>query len=116
LNTTEYDNIFNEYLTSDIVLKLFNLYNAIERKKFELKDEKSYLNHATYYIMYFISILKENEEDNLMNYYEKALKRIEYIREKEKEKLIDDYSDPILFKGNSPKKYLSELEKVDFND
>ncbi|MGE4419562.1 MAG: AIPR family protein [Sulfurimonas sp.] len=114
--SSEYDNIFNEYLTSDIVLKLFNLYNAIERKKFELKDEKSYLNHATYYIMYFISILKENEEDNLMNYYEKALKRIEYIREKEKEKLIDDYSDPILFKGNSPKKYLSELEKVDFND
>ena len=38
-----------------------------------------------------------------------TVKDIEYIRNKEKSILGDDFSDAVLFRGNTPKTYLSEL-------
>lgn len=108
--STKYNDIFNDNLISDIVLEVFNLYKNIEDKKINSKSEKPFLAHSTYYIMYFIYLLnKISKENDLMNHYDEAIKKIEYIIEKEKEKLSDDFSDSVLFKGNAPKKYLSEL-------
>jgi hypothetical protein len=108
--STKYNEIFNDNLTSDIVLEVFKLYKDIEDKKLQLKGVKTFLAHSTYYIMYFIYLLNRISNKNiLIDHYDKAVEKIEYIREKEKEKLSDDFSDGVLFRGNNPKKYLSEL-------
>jgi len=60
--------------------------------------------------MYFIKILnKDTKSDELISLYDEALQDIEYIRNKEKSILNDDFSDAVLFRGNTPKTYLSEL-------
>jgi len=109
----EYNNIFNESITPDIVLEVFNLYNSVEGKKLALKSEKPFLAHATYYIMYFISLLnKVSKKKNLISHYDNAVMYLEHIRTQEKDKLGDDYLDGVFFKSNAPKKYLSEIEKL----
>jgi len=108
--SNKYSEIFNDLLTAEDILLIFNLYQDIENKKLELKGEKPYLTHATYYIMYFIKILnKDTKSDELISLYDEALQDIEYIRNKEKSILNDDFSDAVLFRGNTPKTYLSEL-------
>ncbi|MCF6297990.1 MAG: AIPR family protein [Flavobacteriaceae bacterium] len=108
--SNKYSEIFNDLLTAEDVLFIFNLYQDIENKKFELKKDKPYLTHATYYIMYFIKILnKDKKSKGFISLYNEALNDIEHIRDKEKNILGDDFSDAVLFRGNTPKTYLSEL-------
>lgn len=108
--SSKYSEIFNDSLTAEDVLLIFNLYQDIENKKLELKEEKQYLAHATYYIMYFIKIINKGKKcDKLISLYNEAIKDIEYIRDKEKLSLGNGFSDAVLFRGNTPKSYLSEL-------
>ena len=110
--SAKYNDIFNDNITADIVLKVINLYNSIESKKLLHQTEKPFLNHATYYIMYFISLLEEankTKQKDSMDYYNEAVEKIDLIRNKQKALLGDDFSDATLFKGNVPKRYLSEL-------
>lgn len=109
--TDKYDQIFNSDLTADKALRAINIYLFVEKKKRELKDEKKYLGHASYYILFFLK--KITWEWKNQNEYEKnypiALEYIEQIIKKETEKLGDEYFDAVLFKSNRPKSYLSEL-------
>ncbi|MDD3475480.1 MAG: AIPR family protein [Sulfurimonas sp.] len=105
--STKYNEIFDNNITAEKALKAYRLYIEIENKKIDLLESKPFLSHATYYIMYFISLIASNDE--LMNFYDKAIEYIEFIRGKEKEKLKEKFSDAVLFKGSTPKAYLSEL-------
>ncbi len=106
----KYDEIFNDNLSAKDALTIFNLYTEIENKKIKNKKSKSYLMHSTYYIMFFIKKLSNPNTKNLIDLYDEALIKIEYIIKKEKEKLGDDYLDAVLFKSNRPKDYLTELK------
>lgn len=105
----KYAEIFNDEITADKALKVYTLYLFVETKKIEKIEELSFLAYATYYIMYFIYILSKDKSDNPIDYYEDAVAKIQYIIDKEKTKKNDKYSDAVLFKGNTPKDYLSEL-------
>jgi hypothetical protein len=103
--------LFNDDLSANNALKIFNLYKDIEDLKIKNNREKPYLMHATYYIMFFIKKLSKNDkQENLIEIYNKSLKKIEYIIDKEKEKLKESYLDSVLFKSNRPKDYLTELK------
>jgi len=107
----KYDEIFNDDLLAGDALNIFNLYLEIEKKKLENKTKKPYLMYATYYVMFFIKKLNnKDEEQRLIELYDVALERIEYIIEKEKIKLGNEYLDAVLFKSNRPKDYLTELK------
>jgi len=112
--STKYDEIFNSQLSADIILECLVIYNYIEEQKLLMNHDKAFLNHSTYYIMYFISLIKKKELDkNLEEWYMIAIDYIEKIREKEKLKLSDEFSDAVLFKGNTPKTYMSEFNLND---
>lgn len=110
--STQYNEIFKDTLSAKDVLEIFNLYKQVEIKKLELKSKKPYLAHATYYILFFIKLFNEKKPVNdLILLYNDALKDIEFIRESEKELLGEEFSDAVLFRGNTPKTYLSKLGK-----
>lgn len=109
----KYDEIFNDSLLAKDALTIFNLYKEIEKRKLKNKQEKPYLMHATYYIMFFIKRLyqiKNKKPYNFIDLYDEALEKIEIIIKKEKNKLGEDYLDAVLFKSNRPKDYLTELK------
>lgn len=108
----DYSNIFNDKLVASKVLEVVGLYREIEKKKIENASIRSYLMHSSYYIMFFIKKIYDKKEDpsiKLMDLYEEAVEKIEFIIGKEKERLGDDYLDAVLFKANRPKEYLAEL-------
>ncbi len=107
---TKYDDIFNGSLLAKEALCMIDMYQKIEENKLKNKSLKGYLSHATYYLMYFIK--RHSDIQNLkpsMEFYDKAIKSVEYIIDKEKTRLGDDYKDRVLFVSNRPKDYLSEL-------
>jgi len=106
----KYDEIFNTNLLAKEAIFVLSLYSEVESKKLEYKEDRGYLSHATYYIMYFIK--KHSARKNIepsINLYDKAIKSVEYIIKQEKTKLGNDYVDRVLFVSNRPKDYLSEL-------
>lgn len=108
----DYNNIFNDNLVASKVLEVVGLYRAIEKLKIENAKIKPYLMHSSYYIMFFINKIYIKRGDisiKLMDLYEEAVEKIEFIISKEKERLNDDYLDAVLFKANRPKEYLAEL-------
>jgi hypothetical protein len=106
-----YKKIFNSDLTAEKALLAINLYEFIEAKKKENKSTKDYLNHATYFILFFMKKIVWNWKsfNEYVNVYQDALGKIEYVIEKEKLRLGEDYFDAHLFKSNRPKSYLSEI-------
>lgn len=111
----KYSSIFNSTLTAEKAFLAIELYKYIEGKKLEMKEQKPYLSHATYYILYFIRLIcgKNKKYKDYVETYNEALCAIEKIIEKEKERLNEDYFDAHLFKSNRPITYLSELELSD---
>lgn len=107
----KYEDIFNDKLNAEEVLKIFNLYNFVEDKKINLKNNKPYLMHATYYILFFMkrSGVDLNNEKDIEKKYISTLKNIEYIIDTEKKNLKDEYIEAVLFKSNRPKDYLTQL-------
>ncbi|OHE19643.1 MAG: hypothetical protein A2540_06190 [Sulfurimonas sp. RIFOXYD2_FULL_37_8] len=108
--SSKYNEIFNNNITAEKALKVYNLYILVENKKIENINEKPFLAHATYYVLYFIFLISEDKTINSIDFYDEAVNKLEHIRDKEKEKLKDKFSDAVLFKGSTPKNYLSELE------
>lgn len=110
---SEYDNIFGSKANAKDILKKYNLYLFIEDKKRTLEEKYSFLKYATYYILYFCSILIDKEEYDIERdkeiIYQKSLENIKNIVEKEKNKQGEKFLESVLFKGNVPKNYLSEL-------
>lgn len=110
---SEYSNIFNSEIDAKDILKKYNLYLFIENKKRESEEKYSFLKYATYYILYFYSILikqkKYDIEQDKEHIYQESLEKIKYIVDKEKEKQGEKFLEHVLFKGNIPKGYLSEL-------
>lgn len=107
--SSKYNDIFNDKITADNALKVYNLYILIENKKIDNIDQMPFLAHATYYIMFFIFLLSGDKTDNPIDFYDEAIKKIEIIREKEQTIKKEKFSDAVLFKLNTPKTYLSEL-------
>jgi len=106
----KYDEIFNDNLLANEALTIYNLYLEVESKKLKNRKNKPYLMHATYYILFMIKkVNAEAETNNLTKHYAESLNKIEYIINKEKNKLGEGYLDAVLFKSNRPKDYLTEL-------
>ncbi|CAM2968603.1 hypothetical protein [Helicobacter burdigaliensis] len=111
---TEYNNIFNNISAENILYK-YKIYLYIENKKEELSNTYSFLKYATYYLLYFSATYINNNNLKLSDInheevYNFAFKIIQEIVEKEKKNQGDNFLENVLFKGNIPKKYISELD------
>ncbi len=124
----EYDNIFNDNITADKVLLAYRLFERIENEKNIVKDKSlnqenfdddSYIIYTSYWLLYILRILAENDSidltynniDIIWNKYSEAKVIIEkiIINEKQNNKK-DKYNPAAFFKHNKPKKYLDEYE------
>lgn len=111
--SSEYENIFNDKVNAQDILEKYELYLFVEKKKKEKEKEYPFLVYATYYILYFYSLLKPfNTEKNQEFLYEKCLNAIEYIVKQEKEKQGEKFLDSLLFKGNTPKNYIEKIYEL----
>lgn len=116
----DYSNIFNNDISAEDILYKYELYIYIEKKKRELSNTHSFLKYATYYILYFsaIYIHKNNlslnnlrlDNDSYKRIYDFAFECVKKIVDKEREKQGDGFLENVLFKGNIPKSYISELK------
>ena len=109
----KYPSLFNEKLNFNKTLSIVKDFLYIEKKKKQLKPEKQYLAYASFYILFFFKKIREGNIDIVLNQdiiYNKALEIIEFIISKEKEKDLENYTDPILFRWNIPKEYISQIE------
>lgn len=116
----DYSNIFNSDISAEDILYKYELYTFIEKKKRELSNAYSFLKYATYYILYFsaIYIYKNSlslnnlilNNDSCEKIYDFAFTCVKRIVDKEREKQGDNFLENVLFKGNIPKNYISELE------
>jgi hypothetical protein len=107
----KYEDIFNCDLTAKKALLAYDTYKYVETQKKQFKERKPFLNHATYYIVFFMKKIVGDGKD-LEDYkksYDEAVSKIEKVIEKEKERLGSDYFDAHLFKSNRPKDYLTSL-------
>lgn len=125
----KYDVIFNDSISADKVLLAYNLYNKIEdekrafnreRERMDPKDKenKSYITHATYYILYTIGkiatsykmSLDNKNIDDIYEYYDVAKVLIEKSIEQEK-RYIDKgtYNHAAFFKSARPKVYIEDF-------
>jgi len=110
----QYDEIFNGDLSANIVLEVVKVYSFVEELKIKKQEEKPFLKHSTYYIMYFMSLIKK--KDTTLNQellYNEAIDCLVFIRDEEKKRLTEDFTDAGLFKGNTPKSYLSVFSLSD---
>ncbi len=126
----KYDSIFTDELTADKVLLSLKIWEHIEERKITRRkeilqdkssfEERSYILHASYYILYTISKLCESykidisldNQDEIINLYDKAIELIETSINKEINRLDgfkDSYSHRVFFTTNRPKSFLEEL-------
>lgn len=114
----DYSNIFNNDISAEDILYKYKLYIYIEKKKQELSNTHSFLKYATYYILYFSAIYIDNknlslnnlDNDSYKRIYDFAFECVKKIVDKEREKQGDSFVEHVLFKGNIPKNYISELK------
>lgn len=130
----KYDEVFNDNITGQEILLVFKLFNLVEKKKKEAKndlmkdpskfEEESFILHATYYVLYLLHELAVKNKveisldhlDEIWGFYDKALNLIKECIKLEKEKLKgfkERYNHRMFFKGNKPKKYLDDLLEND---
>jgi len=130
----EYDNIFNDNITADKVLLAYRLFERIENEKNLIKDrllkqenyeEDSYILFTSYWLLYTLGILADNNSidlaysniDIIWCKYSEARTLIEKIITEEKQNNRKyKYNHATFFKHNKPKKYLDESENRSINE
>lgn len=127
----KYEDIFSDDTSANKILFPYKLYEIIESKKDDSKNEiatdyegKSYILFSSYYILYILGdiyLKKQNPKEftvhNLIgNYYSKALNIIKNAVNKEKNDQKEKYNNGTFFKSAKAKKYIDDfisLEKFD---
>ena len=125
-----YDAVFSDEITADHVLVAVQLFDQIEEKKKAVKtaimsdpaafEEKSFLLHSTYYILYLMAELAEVDVQDAdigvvrkaADYYDEAVELLKKAIKREQQKLKgykETYTHRVFFKGNRPRKHLEDL-------
>ena len=116
------------------VLLAYDLFEKVETQKDKVKseivndvqkfEEKSYIIHASYYILYVLGELARKLSIDLQyekieaiwELYSKAVEAIERTISKEKGLLGNQYSHAVFFRSNRSKKYFEDLEETELGD
>lgn len=127
----KYEEVFNETINADKVLLAYSLFEKIELEKNSVKstivndqslyDKKSYIMHASYYILYILGEVarRKNIDLTLSNFqdiwdlYQGSVSIIEEIISKEKKVAGQEYTHSTFFRSNKSKKYFEELEDAE---
>ncbi len=130
----KYEEVFNEEIVADKVWLAYKIFEEIELEKNKIKLEivsdqvlfnsKSYIIHASYYILYVMGELArrnsiELKYDNLQNIwslYPDAVNVIETTISKEQKAVGQKYTHSTFFRSNKSKKYFEDLEEVELID
>jgi hypothetical protein len=128
----KYDDIFNDQLTADSVLLAIELFNQVEQRKEQKKnniisnpknyDSESFILHSTYYIMFVLSDLADVNKiskeygniSSIFSMYDDGVNLIRQVIELEKQSLKgykERYTHRMFFKGSRPKMHLEALIK-----
>lgn len=120
----KYEEIFSDNLSDDMVITAFELTRMIHNKSAEaranstiteLGDISSFITHATYYILYTIGVIAQNNNveintENLItlqSYYEKAFDLLHKAAINEKNKNLK-YNHRSFFISSKPKGYIED--------
>jgi hypothetical protein len=130
----KYEEVFNEEIVADKVWLAYKIFEEIELEKNKIKlkivsdqalfNSKSYIIHASYYILYVMGELArrnsiELKYDNLQNIwslYPDAVNVIETTISKEQKAVGQKYTHSTFFRSNKSKKYFEDLEEVELID
>lgn len=135
----KYEEVFNEEITANKLLLAYELFEKVETQKdivksqivsnVEMFEEKSYIIHASYYILYVLGELARKLSidlqyeniDAIWDLYPKAVEAIERTISKEKELLAKQYSHTVyshavFFRSNKSKKYFEDLEETELGE
>ncbi|PJZ79208.1 AIPR family protein [Leptospira meyeri] len=122
----KYNTIFSDEVSGDKLLLALRIFDEIEKNKRNIRKQESkepgikqsteFILHASYYLLYTISLLAEknktekiiNNFEEIMKYYSEAKQSIEEIMKKEQTLQKKKYSHRVFFKGQRPKKYLDD--------
>jgi len=125
----KYEEVFNEQVNADKVLLAYNLFEKIELEKNAIRlqiignqslfKNKSYIIHASYYILYVIGELarrnkielKYSNFQEIWNLYSGAVNVIETTIAKERKAVGQKYTHSTFFRSNKSKKYFEDLEE-----
>ncbi|PSB26853.1 AIPR family protein [Stenomitos frigidus] len=127
----KYEEVFNEEVNADKVWLAYNLFEKIESEKNKIKLEivgdqllfrnKSYILHASYYILYVIGELarrnkielKYSNFQEIWSLYSDSVSVIEATIAKERSEVGQKYNHSTFFRSNKSKKYFEDLEEVE---
>ena len=127
----KYEEVFNEEVNADKVSLAYNLFEKIESEKNRIKLEivgdqalfkvKSYIIHASYYILYVMGELarrnkielKYSNFQEIWNLYSDAVNVIETTIAKERKAVGQKYTHSTFFRSNKSKKYFEDLEETE---
>lgn len=130
----KYEEVFNEEVNADKILLSYSLFDAIEAAKNMTKalivndpilfEHKSYVIHASYYILYIIGelarrnsiVLTFSNLEKIWALYSDSIIVIEKTIEKERKLLGRKYSHSIFFRSNKSKKYFEDLNDLELQD
>jgi|LakMenEpi03Aug12_release.lakeMendotaPanAssembly.Ray.scaffolds.fasta_scaffold183045_1 hypothetical protein len=130
----KYEEVFNENINADKVWLAYNLFEKIEAEKNKIRAEivsdqrlfsqKSYIIHASYYILYIMGELARHQGislelaklDLIWNLYPNAVKTIEAVISKERRTAGSKYNHSTFFRSNKTKKYFEDLEEDELNE
>jgi AIPR protein len=130
----KYEEVFSEDVNADKVWLAHKLFEKIELEKNRIKSEivnnqllfenKSYIIHASYYILYIMGELARRKDialnyskfQEILNLYNYAVSIIEIIISKEKTAVSKKYTHSAFFRSNKIKKYFEDLEETEFID
>lgn len=131
---TSTEEVFNENINADRVWLAYNLFEKIETEKNKIRPEivgdqqlfsqKSYIIHASYYILYIMGELARHQGisleiakfDLIWNLYQNAVKTIEAVISKERKTARSKYNHSTFFRSNKTKKYFEDLEKDELEE
>lgn len=130
----KYEEVFNDEVNADQVLLAYKLFERIEFEKSKVRqeivtneilfEEKSYIIHASYYILYILGELARREEleliysnlEDIWSLYPNAKSVIEAAIFQEREKAGNSYSHSVFFRSNKSKKYFEDLEDPELDE
>jgi len=130
----KYEEVFNETVNADKVWLAYSLFEKIESEKDKVKSEivsdqslfksKSYIIHASYYILYVMGevAIRKNIDLTYANFqriwdlYQDAVNIIEKTISKEQKVAGPKYTHSTFFRSNKSKKYFEELEDTELEE
>lgn len=130
----KYEEVFNETVNADKVWLAYSLFEKIESEKDKIKLEivsneslfkiKSYIIHASYYILYVMGEVARRKNIDLTyanfqkiwDLYQDSINIIEKTISKEQKVAGQKYIHSTFFRSNKSKKYFEDLEETELEE